>query len=98
MSTRVYVVEDTDAPGKPPRLVDASYEHSALRHVSQGRYKARIATKRDLVALMGQGIKVEFADPLRGETQQALQLESAQLPELPADVKTTVVPLKATTS
>lgn len=77
MPTRVYVVDDLQEPGKAPRLVDATYEHMALRHVSQGRYAARIASKADLVQLMSGGIKVEFADNHKLETQEALPLEAS---------------------
>jgi hypothetical protein len=86
MATRVYVVEDTEQPAALPRLVDATYEHTALRHVSQGRYRAHVATKRELVELgIGKGIKVEFADPLRGDTQVPLALESAAVELAPTN-------------
>lgn len=75
MPTRVYVVSDLQDPSKPPRLVDATYEHTALRHVSLGRYAARIANKQDLVKLgIEAGIKVEYADAHAGETQEPLPL------------------------
>lgn len=76
MPSRVYVVVDLENPAKPPRLVDATYEHTALRHVSTGRYQARIASKQDLVRHMSAGIVVEYADPQRSETQQPLAIEA----------------------
>lgn len=83
MATRVYVVADNHAPASElPRLIEATYEHTALRHASHGRYSAHVASKRELVDYMGQGVKVEHADPLRSETQVSLELVSAQVPEL----------------
>lgn len=74
MPSRVYVVVDLENPAKQPRLVDATYEHTALRHVSTGRYQARIASKQDLVRYMQSGVQVEYADPQRSETQQPLDI------------------------
>lgn len=59
MATRVYVVEKTN--GTEQRLVRATYKHMAVRHVAEHQYRARVASKDDLVSLITSGVRVEDA-------------------------------------
>ena len=72
MASRVYVVLDLENPARLPRLIDATYEHMAIRHASQNRFRAHIASKADLVKYMSAGAPIEYADRHRTETQQPL--------------------------
>ena len=64
---RVYVV---DIQGQRSRLVRATFGHIAERHVIGTLVNARVASKDDLIELMGRGVKVEHA----GDDQQSAQL------------------------
>lgn len=57
MSTRIYKVSS----GKYVRLVRASNQHQALRHVATDVYTTRVATQNDIVECMQLGLKVEDA-------------------------------------
>jgi hypothetical protein len=59
MKTRVYVVGINGEQGQ--RLVRATYSHMAERHVISALVSSRVASKDDLVELMGHGVRVEDA-------------------------------------
>lgn len=56
MSQRIYRVDD----GKQDRLVRATSQAQAVRHVASG-FAVRVATQDDIANLVGEGVKVETA-------------------------------------
>jgi len=63
MASRVYIVSDTNEPDEtPPRLIRATFEDSAVRHVARGRYVAHVASKDELEQWLTHGVKVEYAE------------------------------------
>lgn len=55
MNERIYAVYH----GTEGRLVRAKTRAQALSHVAQSTFNIRVAGQEDLVALLGQGVKVE---------------------------------------
>lgn len=58
-TTRVYAVTDTAAADMNIRLVRATSQAQAIRHVAGKRYQAKPATVDEVVQHMGAGVKVE---------------------------------------
>lgn len=54
--TRIYRIDD----GKADRLVRATSQAQAVRHVTAGM-PVRVATQDDIAQLVGEGIKIETA-------------------------------------
>jgi len=65
MQTRIYVVQSKATP-RLHRLVDATSQAQAIRHVAQDEYHCQVATTKDLAALMREGVQVETANPSQG--------------------------------
>ncbi|PRD64151.1 hypothetical protein [Malikia granosa] len=59
MSTRIYVVTDQESQAK--RLIRASSQAQAIRHVAQSRFDIQAASQDDLVKLLAAGQAVESA-------------------------------------
>jgi hypothetical protein len=57
-NTRIYVVR---GPNKSVALVKASSQAQAVGHVVRSAYEAEVAEQDTLVALVGEGVKVESA-------------------------------------
>ena len=55
MNERIYAVYH----GTEGRLVRAKTRAQALSHVAQSTFNIRVAGQEDLVALLGQGVRVE---------------------------------------
>ena len=58
-TTRIYVVRDTANESK--RLVRASTQAQAIRHVVKDRFEVTVADQETLVFMMSGGAKVEDA-------------------------------------
>jgi hypothetical protein len=58
-NTRIYVVRDKELT--PVALVEASTQAQAIGHVVRSNYLAGVAGQRELVELVGKGMKVEKA-------------------------------------
>lgn len=61
METRIYLVTSIGSPTEEPRLVRASNQAQALRHIARKRYSVGVADQNDLIAAVTAGIKVEEA-------------------------------------
>lgn len=75
---RVDIIPNGDATPHAPRLVRATYAHIAQRHVIGQLVQARVASKDDIMELMGAGVRVEDAsegEPAVDARQGALGLE-----------------------
>ena len=59
MSTRIYVVQDTETDEKA--LVRAANQAQALRHVVKNRFAVGVASQDELVTLLEGGTTVETA-------------------------------------
>ena len=59
MTTRIYRVTAKRPDGPKPRLVKASSQAQALRHVVEDTLTVELASQDDLVALVATGVKVE---------------------------------------
>ena len=57
--TRIYAVKHQSESG--PRLVRATSQSAALRHVAQDEYQTRVASQDDLVIALHNGAEVETA-------------------------------------
>lgn len=70
-TTRVYLVAekraDSEANPVRRRLVRATHQANALRHVAQQAYEVRVATVDDVLALTAKGVQVES---IHAEQQQ----------------------------
>jgi hypothetical protein len=64
MSTRIYVVTDTET--SKHRLIRASNQAQAIKYAAQTRFDIEVAGQDDLVSLLTHGIPIELA------TSQAL--------------------------
>ncbi len=62
MQTRIYVVIETDGT---KRMVEATSQNQAISHCVQGRYKATVASAKDVAQLTAEGITVEKAEKQR---------------------------------
>lgn len=58
VQTKLYVVEN--AKGEE-RLIRARTRPQALAHAAKSEFATRLASQDDLIALIGRGIKPEFA-------------------------------------
>jgi hypothetical protein len=77
-AARIYVVAPKIAEaGKPAprRLVRATHPANALRHVAEAQFAVAVASQDDLVALLGEGVKVE---DIAAEQQQTAGLTSSR--------------------
>lgn len=67
METRIYVVdlevprEDDNQTTCVTRLVEAGTQAQAVRHVTKDAVTCRVASTKDVAALVGAGVKVETA-------------------------------------
>lgn len=59
MSTRIYVVQDTETNEKA--LVRAANQSQALRHIVKHRFAVAVASQDELVKLLEHGTSVETA-------------------------------------
>lgn len=59
MSTRIYTV--TEKGSDKVRLVEASSQSQAIRHVVADRFEATAASGKDVAAAMQAGVKLETA-------------------------------------
>jgi hypothetical protein len=66
------VIDQHMPKGSPPRLVKATYEEMAVRHVSRERYIAHIPKKDELEHWLTSGVKIEYAE---GTAQAQLPLQ-----------------------
>lgn len=71
MSERIYAVYH----GNQGRLVKAKTRAQALSHVAQSTFNIRVASQNDLIALLGNGAKVES---VRDPDQEELDLTGGQ--------------------
>lgn len=58
MQTRIYAVRAANGEGKP-RLVEATSQSQAIRHVTGDLFSAEVVRAKDLAHLMSTGTKVE---------------------------------------
>lgn len=78
MQTRIYVVASTKRlSDSGVRLVEASSQSQAVRHVAQDEYDVRVATPKDVGQLMSLGVKIESANPPKADADEAPQQEQA---------------------
>lgn len=70
MQTRIYVVSNTKTP-KPARLIEASSQSQAMRHVAQDEYCCEVASPKDVAHLMSTGVRIESAQPPVAQTEAA---------------------------
>lgn len=61
MSKRIYIVEAKGSQGPQSRLVDASTQAQAIRHVVGATFEARVASAREVAEMVQAGLKVEAA-------------------------------------
>lgn len=73
-AARIYAVEE-DNVGGVTRLVKATNQAQALRHVARDRFDVRVASALEVADLMASGVKVQ--DATRDDPQQDL-IEQAQ--------------------
>jgi hypothetical protein len=59
MSTRIYVVTDTET--NKHRLIRASNQAQAIKYAAQTRFDIEVAGQDDLVSLLTNGIPIELA-------------------------------------
>lgn len=59
-----YIVTDTDTE-EEPRLIKASNQAQAIRHVTTPRFACRVATADDIVKLVERDVEVETARTTR---------------------------------
>ena len=59
MSTRIYVVTDTET--NKHRLIRAANQAQAIKYAAQTRFDIEVAGQDDLVSLLTHGIPVELA-------------------------------------
>lgn len=59
MQTRIYKV--SGGPNEITRLVEATSQAQAIRHVVSDLYRAEVATTKDVAQAMGSGLQVEVA-------------------------------------
>jgi hypothetical protein len=59
MSTRIYVVTDTET--NKHRLIRASNQAQAIKYAAQTRFDIEVAGQDDLVSLLTHGIPIELA-------------------------------------
>lgn len=57
-ATRIYAVSTTTGT----RLVEAPNKSQAINHVARDTITAKVAEQRTIVALIGDGVKVEVAN------------------------------------
>jgi len=75
MQTRIYVVSNKAPEGHPKsfRLVDATSQAQAIRHVAADEYECHVAQTKELAILMNNGVKIETAGPLTAAASEAPQ-------------------------
>lgn len=61
--TRIYVVLNRQTGDK--RMVEATSQEQAIRHCVHALYKADIASPKTVAFMMGEGLRIEKAEPLR---------------------------------
>lgn len=60
---RIYVVHHKHS--KASKLIRATNQSQAVRHVTEDEYDCRVAQQDDLVRLVAEGVKVENAGSLK---------------------------------
>ena len=66
--TRIYVVLTKDkVEPLDTRLVEATSQHQAIRHVVKDLFTAKVASAKETVDLIGKGYKVEIAKETQAE-------------------------------
>lgn len=63
MQTRIYVVTSSKNLTGQTRLIEASSQSQAVRHVAQDEYAVHVASPKDVAALMAAGARIESAQP-----------------------------------
>lgn len=71
METRIYVVSNTKNP-KPARLVEATSQSQALRHVAQDEYFVEVASAKDVAHLITGGCAIESAQTPKANEAEAV--------------------------
>lgn len=71
MNTRIYIVKKTGQELSDVRLVEATSQSQALRHVIGGSYVAEAVTPKELAGWMQQGTRVESAIEAQQTGRQA---------------------------
>lgn len=66
MSKRIYLVNIAfdDKVQRPPRLVRASNQSQAIRHVAKGCITAKVASQDDLIKHLPGGVEVAGEEPV----------------------------------
>ena len=60
--TRIYIIADAKSPDiSEPRLVRATTQSQALRHVASDSFRVKVASQDELVEHVGNGVEVEDA-------------------------------------
>jgi hypothetical protein len=65
---RIYIVSDNDTTGA--RLVKATSQAQAIRHVAESRYNVEVASAMDVADMMVSGITVENASAKPAESTE----------------------------
>jgi len=60
-NTRIYAVTPKVSEAPQVRLVEASNQAQAMRHVAKDTMNVTVASQQDLVKALGSGVKVETA-------------------------------------
>ena len=60
-NTRIYAVTPQVSEAPQVRLVEASNQAQAMRHVAKDTMNVTVASQQDLVKALGSGVKVETA-------------------------------------
>ena len=69
-ATRIYSITPTAAAAKPePRLVEASSQGQALRHVTGSMFKVETVSAKEAVDAIKSGIQVEVANAAENDLQ-----------------------------
>ena len=82
--TRIYLV--TNIAGAPERLVRATTQAAAIRHVVRTSYAANVAGQEALVDLVASGVKVEQAGQDDEQPPEGAPAEKAPAEVVPAAV------------
>lgn len=79
MKKRIYVV----TAGTDQRLVSAANRQQAVAHVARSTIGCEVASQMDLVAMVGNGVKLEQASP---EGQEQLPIAGLDNVEMAGDL------------
>lgn len=74
MQTRIYKVIENTTNGQEAKLVEASSQSTAIRHVVGQRFTAEVVGAKEIASLMRTGVEVENA------AMEIIAQSSAQMP------------------